>query len=99
MDSRNDVAECSGATDCSTVVGDCAALLYNNETPHFQTIESQTKAVAIIQRLRGELREASRDSHPKAAVIYREYEIGIQEVLTTLRNAQAIVRSIQSLDP
>lgn len=84
---------------CSTVIENCAAILYHNDTPDCQTISSQEKAIAVIHRLLGELRQGSRESHPRAAIIYRDLEIGLQEVLATLRNAKAIVRSIHSLDP
>ena len=83
----------------TTVIENCASILYKNETPDCRTISSQERAVSIIHRLLGELRQGSRESHPRAAAIYKDLEIGLQEVVTTLRNAKAIVRSIQSLDP
>ncbi len=84
---------------CSAVVENCAAILYKNDFPNCETITGQEKIIAIVHRLLGEIRQGSRDTHPKAAMLCHDLEIGLQEVLCTLRNAKAIVRSIASLDP
>ena len=96
---KDDAETQAESSRCSAFVENCAAILYQNDTPDCQTISSQEKAIAIIHRLLGEIRAGARESHPRASVICHDLEIGLQEVLTTLRNAKAIVRSIQSLDP
>lgn len=94
-----DVSEASVQSDCSTVIEACVAILYKNNVPNCQTITGQEKIIAIVHRLIGEIRKGSSESHPKAAMLCHDLEIGLQEVVCTLRKAKAIVRSIASLDP